>query len=91
MRPIRAPPLRRPGVACDDGAPDDEQEHIMSGQPQYDQRARYDAFMDVVRTRMTTRQFDPAYVVPRSHYELILEAARHAPSGANAQPCCRCG
>jgi len=24
--------------------------------------------------------------VPRAHFELILEAARHAPSGANAQP-----
>ncbi len=48
--------------------------------------SRYDALMDVVRNRMTTRQFDPSYVVPRNHYELILEAARHAPSGANAQP-----
>jgi 5,6-dimethylbenzimidazole synthase len=46
----------------------------------------YDALMEVVRSRMTTRQFDPAYVVPREHYDLILEAARHAPSGANAQP-----
>ena len=46
----------------------------------------YDALMEVVRTRMTTRQFDPAYRVPREHYERILEAARHAPSGANAQP-----
>ncbi|MCL4800054.1 MAG: nitroreductase family protein [Burkholderiales bacterium] len=52
----------------------------------FDQRARYDALMDVVRSRMTTRQFDPSYTVPREHYELILEAARHAPSGANAQP-----
>ncbi|HVL59235.1 MAG TPA: nitroreductase family protein [Burkholderiaceae bacterium] len=47
---------------------------------------RYQALMEVIRARMTTRQFDPAYVVPREHYELILEAARHAPSGANAQP-----
>lgn len=52
----------------------------------YDQRARYDALMDVVRSRMTTRQFDPSYTVPREHYALIMEAARHAPSGANAQP-----
>ena len=50
------------------------------------QLARYNALMDVVRNRMTTRQFDPSYVVPREHYELILEAARHGPSGANAQP-----
>lgn len=53
---------------------------------QYDQRARYEALMDVVRNRMTTRQFNPNYTVPREHYELILEAARHGPSGANAQP-----
>ena len=49
-------------------------------------RQRYDALMEVVRNRMTTRQFDPSYVVPREHYDLILEAARHAPSGANTQP-----
>lgn len=52
----------------------------MSGQ------ARYDALMEVVKSRMTVRAFDPAQVVPREHYELILEAARHSPSGANAQP-----
>lgn len=52
----------------------------------YDQRARYEALMDVVRNRMTVRAFKSDYVVPREHYELILEAARHAPSGANAQP-----
>jgi len=49
-------------------------------------RARYDALMDVVRGRMTVRAFDPACTVPREHYEMILEAARHSPSGANAQP-----
>ena len=42
--------------------------------------------MDVVSNRLTTRAFDPSYVVPREHFELILDAARHAPSGANAQP-----
>ena len=41
--------------------------------------------MDVVRHRMTNRAFAPVDV-PRAHFELILEAARHAPSGANAQP-----
>ena len=45
-----------------------------------------DALIEIMRNRMTTRQFDPNYVVPREHYDLILEAARHAPSGANAQP-----
>lgn len=46
---------------------------------------RYDALMDVVRNRMTNRAFAP-HDVPREHYEQILEAARHAPSGANSQP-----
>ena len=41
--------------------------------------------MDVVRSRMTNRAFAPCEI-PRAHVEMILEAARHAPSGANAQP-----
>jgi nitroreductase len=51
-----------------------------------DGTARYEALMEVVRDRMTVRAFDPAIGVPREHYDLILEAARHSPSGANAQP-----
>ena len=47
--------------------------------------ARYDSLMEVVRTRMTNRAFAPCDI-PREHFEMILEAARHAPSGANAQP-----
>src|SRR5271155_3168582 len=46
---------------------------------------RYEALMDVIRNRMTNRAFAPCEI-PREHYELVLEAARHAPSGANAQP-----
>src|SRR5213083_381467 len=38
--------------------------------------ARYEALLEIARNRMTNR----------AHFELILEAARHAPSGANAQP-----
>jgi 5,6-dimethylbenzimidazole synthase len=59
-----------------------------ASRPQCDfkDRTQYDALMEVVRNRLTTRAFDPSYVVPREHYEMILEAARHAPSGANAQP-----
>jgi 5,6-dimethylbenzimidazole synthase len=49
-------------------------------------RERYDALMEVVRNRITTRAFDPEFAVPREHFELIADAARHAPSGANAQP-----
>jgi 5,6-dimethylbenzimidazole synthase len=51
----------------------------------YNNVARYNAFMEVVLARMTNRAFAP-YDVPREHFEMILEAARHAPSGANAQP-----
>jgi len=47
---------------------------------------RYEALMDVVRNRLTSRAFRPDIAVPREHIEMVLEAARHAPSGANAQP-----
>lgn len=47
---------------------------------------RYEQLMEVVRARATSRDFDASYVVPREHYEMIIEAARHAPSGADAQP-----
>jgi 5,6-dimethylbenzimidazole synthase len=47
---------------------------------------RYQALMDVIQSRRTNRAFDPDFAVPREHYQLILEAARHAPSGANTQP-----
>ena len=50
------------------------------------EHSRYDALMEVVRGRMTVRAFDPAQAVPREHVEMVLEAARHSPSGANAQP-----
>jgi nitroreductase len=48
--------------------------------------ARYDSLMEVVRNRMTNREFVSDYEVPKEHFEMILEAARHGPSGANAQP-----
>src|SRR5260370_21981481 len=48
--------------------------------------ARYDSLMDVVRNRMTNREFVADYKVTRSHFEMILETSRHAPSGANDQP-----
>ncbi len=47
---------------------------------------RYEMLMDVVRNRMTNREFVAGYKVPKQHFEMILEAARHSPSGANAQP-----
>ena len=49
-------------------------------------RHLYDRYLTIARNRITTRQFDSTYEIPDEHYELILEAARHAPSGANAQP-----
>jgi len=54
--------------------------------PVVGERRLYDDFMAVARYRITTRQFNPDYAVPKAHYRMILEAARHAPSGANAQP-----
>ena len=54
--------------------------------PEIGSRERYDALMETVRNRVTVRKFDPEFQVPEAHYELILEAARHGPSGANAQP-----
>ena len=59
-------------------------EHASSGQST--DYSRYNQFMEIVRNRITIRSFDPSYVVPREHYEMILEAARHSPSGADAQP-----
>lgn len=35
---------------------------------------------------MTSRAFRDDIKVPREHIERVLEAARHSPSGANAQP-----
>src|SRR5271163_199704 len=52
---------------------------------QFNRIERYEALMDVVRNRMTNRAFAP-FDVPREHFEMIIEAARHGPSGANAQP-----
>ncbi|GIX13637.1 MAG: hypothetical protein KatS3mg118_1596 [Paracoccaceae bacterium] len=54
--------------------------------PPIGDRSRYDALMQVIRNRVTVRRFDPDYRMPEEHVEMILEAARHAPSGANAQP-----
>ena len=54
--------------------------------PDIGTRDRYDALMEVMRNRITVRKFDASFHVPEDHYDLILEAAQHAPSGANAQP-----
>ena len=58
----------------------------MTNDDPFNQVDRYNALMEVVQSRMTNRAFDPDYVVPKEHFEMILEAARHGPSGANAQP-----
>lgn len=54
--------------------------------PVIGERDAYDQLMAVVKNRITTRQFDPDFEIPEEHYKMILEAARHGPSGANAQP-----
>ena len=46
----------------------------------------YKTLLDIARSRSTNRAFQPDYAVPGEHYEQIIEVARHAPSGANAQP-----
>lgn len=45
----------------------------------------YEAFMELVRHRRTIRKFLPD-AVPAKHVEMIIEAARLAPSGFNSQP-----
>ncbi len=47
---------------------------------------QYNALMKIAESRMTNRAFVPSYEVPKEHFEMILEAARNAPSGANSQP-----
>ena len=54
--------------------------------PEIGDRSRYDALMQVIKNRVTVRKFDSDYEVPEEHFDMILEAARHGPSGANAQP-----
>ena len=54
--------------------------------PPIGSRERYDSLMEVVRNRVTVRKFQEDFTVPPEHFELIIEAARHAPSGANVQP-----
>ena len=51
----------------------------------FNQEERYHGLMDVISNRMTNRAFDPDYVVPRAHYEMILEAARH-PGTTSSSP-----
>ncbi len=46
----------------------------------------YDALLEIVTQRRTSRAFDPDNAIPDGDIERILEAARHSPSGANAQP-----
>ncbi len=51
-----------------------------------DAPSRYDQLMDILRDRVTVREFDRGYRMPRAHIEMILDAAAQAPSGANTQP-----
>ena len=39
----------------------------------FNQEERYHALMDVIQKRMTNPAFDPDYVVPKAHYDMILE------------------
>ena len=42
------------------------------------ERSLYDALVDVVKSRMTVRAFDPSQAVPRGHYEMILDKSTTA-------------
>ncbi|NCC53224.1 MAG: nitroreductase, partial [Spartobacteria bacterium] len=44
------------------------------------------SFLDLARTRQSTRKYDPARPVPRETIERCVEAARLAPSACNSQP-----
>jgi nitroreductase len=48
--------------------------------------SRYDALMATLRSRVTAREFDRGYTMPKAHIEMVVEAASLAPSGANTQP-----
>jgi len=47
---------------------------------------RYGVLHDIMHRRGTARRFRAGEAVPREHIDMILDAARLAPSGANAQP-----
>ncbi len=47
---------------------------------------RYDLLMEVLRDRVTVREFDRSFKMPRAHIQKVLDAAATAPSGANSQP-----
>jgi len=70
----------------DDQKSDLQQAEAEIDLPPIGSRERYDALMQVMKNRVTVRAFNPGFVVPDEHYDLILDAARHAPSGANTQP-----
>ena len=46
---------------------------------------QYNHLMKIIQNRVTVRKFDENYIVPDKHFEMIIEVARHAPSGANSQ------
>ena len=47
---------------------------------------KYNDLTSIIKNRITVRKFDEKFIIPDDHYNLIIEAARHAPSGANSQP-----
>ena len=60
--------------------------HSVVKLPKIGSTKTYKDLMSIVRNRVTVRKFDEKFKVPDDHYRLIIDAARHAPSGANAQP-----
>ncbi len=66
-----------PAISFDATAPDSDRATDLD---------RYGVLRDILDRRMTARRFRPNTRVPREHVDMILDAARLAPSGANAQP-----
>ena len=60
--------------------------HEKNSLPKIGIMKKYNDLMGIIKNRITVRKFDEKFVIPDDHYELIIEAARHAPSGANSQP-----
>jgi len=51
--------------------------HAMSMLPEsFNQPERYERYLEVIRARATSREFNGSYVVPRERYEVITGAAR---------------
>ena len=68
--------------------PDENAYHKAMSEPTetFNQVERYERYMETVRARATSREFDGDYVVPREHYEMIIVRRHPADSPAIPEP-----